>query len=62
MSWQVIDRNQPVVDPKAPPVLSEAVREKIRSFFPRYDSRRAVLLPHAAGTDGMFVLVLERTA
>ena len=45
MSWQVIDRKQPVFDPKAPPVLSEAVREKIRSFFPRYDSRRAVLLP-----------------
>jgi NADH-quinone oxidoreductase subunit E len=45
MSWKVIDRKQPVFDPKAPPVLSEAVREKIRSFFPRYDSRRAVLLP-----------------
>ncbi len=45
MSWQVIDRNNPVVDPKAPPVVSEAVREKIRSFFPRYESRRAVLLP-----------------
>lgn len=45
MSWKAIDRNKPVVDPKAPPVLSEAVREKIRSFFPRYESRRAVLLP-----------------
>lgn len=45
MSWQTIDRNKAVLDPKAPPVLSEAVREKIRSFFPRYDSRRAVLLP-----------------
>lgn len=45
MSWKAIDRNQPAFDLKAPPVLSEAVREKIRSFFPRYDSRRAVLLP-----------------
>ncbi len=45
MSWQTIDRNKAVIDPKASPVLSEAVREKIRSFFPRYDSRRAVLLP-----------------
>lgn len=45
MSWQVIDRNKAVIDPKAPPVLSEAVQEKIRSFLPRYDSRRAVLLP-----------------
>jgi NADH-quinone oxidoreductase subunit E len=33
------------VDPGAPPVLTEAVREKIRSFFPRYETKRAVLLP-----------------
>lgn len=45
MSWKVIDRNEKVVDPKSPPVLSEAVREKIRSFFPRYETKRAVLLP-----------------
>lgn len=45
MSWQVIDRNKPVVAPDAPPVLSEAVREKIRAFFPRYETKRAVLLP-----------------
>ena len=45
MSWKSINRLEPVVDPKAPPVLTEAVREKIRSFFPRYDTRRAVLLP-----------------
>jgi NADH-quinone oxidoreductase subunit E len=45
MSWQVIDRNKPVVAADAAPVLSEAVREKIRSFFPRYETRRAVLLP-----------------
>lgn len=45
MSWQTIDRNKPVIDPKAPPVLTEAVRAKIRSFFPRYATKRAVLLP-----------------
>jgi NADH-quinone oxidoreductase subunit E len=45
MPWKAIDRNQRVIDPDAPPVLSEAVREKIRSFFPRYDTKRAVLLP-----------------
>ncbi|MBI3835666.1 MAG: NAD(P)H-dependent oxidoreductase subunit E [Planctomycetes bacterium] len=45
MSWQTINRNLPVMDPKAPPVLTEAVREKIRGFFPRYETKRAVLLP-----------------
>ncbi len=45
MGWKTLDRIQPVIDPAAPPVLGEAVREKIRSFFPRYESKRAVLLP-----------------
>ncbi len=45
MAWQTIDRNEPVVDKNAVPVLSEAVREKIRSFFPRYETKRAALLP-----------------
>lgn len=45
MAWKVIDRNQAVVDDDAPPVLSAAVREKIRSFFDRYETKRAVLLP-----------------
>lgn len=45
MSWKTIDRNTPVIPEDAEPVLSEAVREKIRSFFPRYETRRAVLLP-----------------
>jgi len=45
MSWKAINRNVPVIDPTAPAALSEAVREKIRSFFPRYDTKRAVLLP-----------------
>lgn len=45
MAWQTVDRITPVADENAPPTLSEAVREKIRSFFPRYETRRAVLLP-----------------
>ena len=45
MAWPVIDRKKPVIDPKAPPVLSEAVRRKIESFFPRYETKRAALLP-----------------
>ncbi len=45
MAWKAIDRNQAVVDPEAAPVLSEAVCEKIRQFFGRYETKRAVLLP-----------------
>jgi len=45
MAWLAINRNEPVVDPKAPPVLNNAVRDKIRSFFDRYETKRAVLLP-----------------
>ncbi len=45
MAWPTIDRNAPVFAPDAPPVLSEEVREKIRSFFPRYPAKRAALLP-----------------
>lgn len=45
MAWKAIDRITPVVDPEAGPVLSEAVRAKIRSFFERYETKRAALLP-----------------
>jgi NADH-quinone oxidoreductase subunit E len=45
MSWKALDRRTPVLDENAPPVLSEAVKEKIRSFFPRYETKRAALLP-----------------
>lgn len=45
MAWKTLDRNQPVIDPDAAPLLSEVLREKIRSFFPRYETKRAVLLP-----------------
>lgn len=45
MSWTTLDRNKPVFPKDAPTILSEPVREKIRSFFPRYATKRAVLLP-----------------
>ena len=45
MAWETIDRNQPVVDREAGPVLSDAVRTKIQSFFDRYETKRAALLP-----------------
>lgn len=45
MAWKAIDRRTPVVPDNAAAVLTEAVREKIRSFFPRYETRRAALLP-----------------
>lgn len=44
MTWRTIDRN--TLDPaEAGPALRAATLEKIRSFFGRYPTRRAVLLP-----------------
>lgn len=45
MAWQAIDRRTPVFAEGADPVLSDAVKEKIRSFFDRYETKRAALLP-----------------
>jgi len=45
MAWTALDRRTPVADEAAGPVLTEAIRDKIRSFFPRYETRRAALLP-----------------
>ena len=45
MAWNAFDRNTPVVGAEDGPLLSEAVRAKIRSFFDRYETKRAVLLP-----------------
>ena len=45
MAWPTIDRQSPVIDGDAPPVLSDEVKAKIRSFFDRYETRKAVLLP-----------------
>jgi len=45
MAWNALDRTQPITPADAPPLLSDAVRDKIRSFFQRYDTKRAALLP-----------------
>jgi NADH:ubiquinone oxidoreductase subunit E len=46
MAWQAIDRRTPLQrDEDQPPLLTEAVKAKIRSFLPRYETKRAALLP-----------------
>lgn len=45
MAWEAIDRRTPAFGKDKPAVLSDAIREKIRSFFPRYETKRAALLP-----------------
>jgi NADH-quinone oxidoreductase subunit E len=45
LAWQAIDRNRPVLQEGTPPVLSDAVRAKIRAFLARYPTRQAALLP-----------------
>ena len=45
MAWQALDRRKAPYEKDAPPALSEAVREKIKSFLPRYETKRAALLP-----------------
>lgn len=44
MAWQTIDRKS-VPEDQMGPGLSEAVKDKIRDFFPRYPDKRAVTLP-----------------
>ncbi len=44
MAWRTIDRTK-LDEADLGPGLSDAVKEKIRSFFPRYPTKRAVLLP-----------------
>jgi NADH:ubiquinone oxidoreductase subunit E len=44
MAWNAIDRNQPPERADGP-VLTDALKDKIRSFFARYETRRAALLP-----------------
>lgn len=45
MAWKAIDRVSPAADDSPEPLLDEAVKEKIRAFFPRYPTKRAALLP-----------------
>ncbi len=44
MSWKTIDRKTVAAD-QLGPGLSDAAKDKIRSFFPRYPTKRAVMLP-----------------
>ena len=44
MSWKAIDRTR-VPEHGAGPGLSEAAKEKVRGFFPRYPDKRAAMLP-----------------
>lgn len=44
VSWKVIDRRELPTE-ELGPGLSDAAKDKIRSFFPRYPSKRAVMLP-----------------
>ena len=44
MSWRTVDRRT-VTDDELGPGLSDAVKGKIHTFFPRYPTRRAALLP-----------------
>jgi NADH-quinone oxidoreductase subunit E len=44
VSWQTIDRRT-VDEHHRGPGLSAAAKEKIKGFFPRYPTKRAVLLP-----------------
>ncbi len=45
MAWPPINRINPAPDDADQPLLDEAVKEKIRQFFPRYPTKLAVLLP-----------------
>lgn len=45
LAWKTIDRNEPAYDADAPPVLRDAVCDKIRSMFGRFETKRAALLP-----------------
>ena len=44
MSWQTIDRKT-VAEEHLGPGLSNAVKEKIKTFFSRYPTKRAAMLP-----------------
>lgn len=44
MAWKALERATPIKTADGP-LLSDAVRDKIRSFFPRYETKRAALLP-----------------
>ncbi len=45
MAWQVINREIAAAPADGKPLLTEEVKAKIARFFPKYETRRAVLIP-----------------
>jgi NADH-quinone oxidoreductase subunit E len=45
MAWPVIHREKSAIPPDAKPLLTEEVKAKIARFFPKYETKRAVLIP-----------------
>src|SRR5882762_5106504 len=46
MAWRVENRRLAVIDERAEPYLTEAIKAELREkYFPRYPTKRAVLLP-----------------
>jgi NADH-quinone oxidoreductase subunit E len=45
MAWQVIHRETSAIAPGAKPLLTAEIRAKIAGFFPKYETKRAVLIP-----------------
>jgi NADH-quinone oxidoreductase subunit E len=45
MAWPVINREQSATPAEAKPLLTEEVKAKIARYFPRYETKRAVLIP-----------------
>lgn len=45
MAWPVIQREKSIVPEGAAPVLTDVLKQRIEAFFPRYETRQAVLFP-----------------
>ncbi len=45
MAWPVIHREKSAIPADAKPLLTEEVKARIARFFPKYETKRAVLLP-----------------
>jgi NADH-quinone oxidoreductase subunit E len=45
MAWPVVNREKPIVPADAKTLLTEEIKARISGFFPRYENRRAVLIP-----------------
>jgi len=45
MAWPVVNREKSAIPPDAKPLLTEEVKARIARFFPKYETKRAVLIP-----------------